>query len=63
MQQVMKKTVGRFLVAAAMGTLVGLTAAQGRAASDTDLRDLANRKVTWRGPDVDGATIPLITVR
>jgi len=47
------------LSAAAMGTLVGLAAAQGQAASETDLRDLANRKVTWRGPDVDGATIPL----
>ena len=59
MQQAMKKTVGRMLGAAAMGTLVGLAAAQGQAASETDLRDLANRKVTWRSPDVDGATIPL----
>ena len=52
MQQEMKKKMRRLLGAAAIGTLVGLAAAQGQAASETELRDLANRKVTWRSPEV-----------
>ncbi len=59
MRQSMKKILRRMLGAAAMGTLVGLAAAQSQAASETDLRNLANQKVTWRSPDAEGATIPL----
>jgi len=59
MQQAIKNKAGRLLAAMAMGALVGLAAIQGRAAGETELRDLASRKVTWRSPGADDMTIPL----
>jgi len=58
MRQTMKKKMRRVLGVAAMSTLVALAATQGRA-SETEVRELANRKVTWHGPESDGRTIPL----
>ena len=59
MRQAMKKTPRQLLAAVAMGTVVGLAAAQGQAGSESELRDLANRKVMWRSPQSEGMTIPL----
>lgn len=59
MQQTMKEKKWRLLGAAVMGTLIGLAASNGQAAGETELRDLANRKVTWRSPESNGKTIPL----
>jgi len=59
MRQAMKKKIGRLLGAATMGTLVGLAATQGQTATETELHDLASRKVTWRSPEAGGMTIPL----
>lgn len=64
MRQAMKKTRRRLLAAVAMAamavaTVVGLAAAQGQDGSESELRDLANRKVMWRSPQYDGMAIPL----
>ena len=59
MQQEMKKKMWRLLGAAVIVTLVGLAAVQGQAANETEMRELANRKIAWRSPKSDGATIPL----
>jgi len=59
MQQTMKKKMWRGLGAAAMSILVALAATQSRAASETEVRELANRKVSWRGPESDGMSISL----
>jgi 5'-nucleotidase len=54
-----KKTRGRCLAATAMGLLVGLAAVSGQAAGETETRDRAEQKITWRSPDSDRKTIPL----
>jgi len=59
MQETMKRKMRRLLNAAALGMLAGLAATNGQAASDTELRDLANRKIEWRSPDYTSTTIPL----
>ncbi len=40
-------------------TLAGLAAGAAQAASETELRDLASRRIEWRSPGAHGATIPL----
>ncbi len=42
-----------------LGTLTGLLAIGAQAATETEMRDLANQKIEWRSPDYNGKTIPL----
>lgn len=59
MENKRRETLWRWLGVTLAGTLAGLLATGTRAATETELRELANRKIEWHHQADTGKTIPL----